>query len=95
MAQAPMRSLFAEAARNAARDERRLGNAGDAWAAVCPGELLERTRIMGLSRGALTVATPDAATRFELDRALRSGAERALIRLCSAPVRKVRVVVAG
>lgn len=90
-----MGALFAQAGRDAARDHRRLGNAGDAWAATCPEQLLGRTRIVGLSRGSLTVAVPDAATRFELDRALRSGAERALIGMCSAPVRKVRVVVTG
>ncbi len=90
-----MGEIFAQAARDATRDRRRLGNAGDAWAAACPSDLIDRTAIVGLARGVLTVSTPDSATRFELDRALRAGAERALIGLCSAPVRKVRVVVTG
>ncbi len=92
---APLRELFVQAARDATRDRRRLGNAGDAWAQTCPPDLAGRTAIVGLLRGVLTVSVPDSPTRFELDRALRGGAEKALIGLCTAPVRKVRVVVTG
>jgi hypothetical protein len=43
----------------------------------------------------LTLAADDAAARFEVDRVLRCGVERQLLRKLSLDVRRVRVVVAG
>jgi len=75
--------------------ERRLGGVAEAWNRVCPPQHVERTAIESLSRGVLTVRVADAATRFELDRALRSGAEAELVRLAPSGVRKVRLVAGG
>lgn len=86
--------LFQRAATSLERTERTLGAASEAWRAVCPSGLLERTCIVSLNRGVLTVGADSAATRYELDRALRAGGERELIRSCRASVRKVRVVTA-
>lgn len=88
-----LRPLFAATAKDLARERKRLANTADAWAAICPANLHPRTAILTLSRGALTVAVPDAPTSFELDRALRAGAETQLIRACRAPVRKVKLVI--
>lgn len=84
--------LFAAQARELAKQQKRLGGVAGAWAEVCPPELIERTTILSLSRGVLTIGVPDAAARFELDRFLRAGAERELIRLAPATVRTVRLV---
>lgn len=72
--------------------ERRLGSVGEAWNQVCPGHLVDRTAIEGLSRGVLTVRVADASVRYELDRALRSGAEHELVRLSPSGVRRVKLV---
>ncbi len=88
-----LRPLFEATAATLKRDRKRLSNTADAWASVCPPQLLPRTAILTLSRGALTIAVPDAPTSFELDRALRAGAETHLIRACLAPVRKVKLVI--
>ncbi len=88
-----LRPLFEATAANLKRERKRLANTADAWAAVCPPHLLPRTAILTLSRGALHIAVPDAPTSFELDRALREGAETQLIRACLAPVRKVKLSI--
>lgn len=74
---------------------RAVGGAAAAWGEVIPGGLAERTALAGISRGVLTVRVADAATKYELDRVLRSGAERRLIVACQTPVRSVRVVIGG
>lgn len=86
------RAMFDELRAALERDRRRAGGVSDAWDACCPPALLARTRIVSLRRGTLTIGAPDAATKFELDRALRGGAEAALIRASSAPVRAVKIV---
>jgi hypothetical protein len=80
--------------REMARLRREVGACAAAWAGVIPASLAARTRLVGLSRGVLTVAVSDAAARYALDRVLRSGAERAVAMACAAPVRKVRLVLA-
>lgn len=85
--------LFAQEGRALARMERRLGSAGGAWSAVCPPELIGKTEIKGLTRGVLTIGAHDAATRYEVDRMLRCGGDRALIERCAMTVRRVRVVL--
>lgn len=77
------------------KQRRANGGCATAWNAVIPPELAARTALQGLSRGVLTIAVPDASTRFTLDRFLRSGGERALIGASSAAIRKVRIVLGG
>jgi len=88
-------ALFERTAADLKRTERSLGAAADAWRAVCPAALLDRTSVVSLNRGVLTIGTDSASTRYELDRVLRSGGERELIRSCRASVRKVKVVTAS
>lgn len=77
------------------RLERRIGGVAGAWTATCPPELIRRTSVEGISRGVLTIRVDDAGTRFEIDRWLRSGGERELVKKCPTTVRKVRVTIAG
>ena len=81
------------ALRELTKQRRALSGTGAAWSAVVPPELAEKTTLETLSRGVLTVTVPDAATRFTLDRFLRSGGERTLIGASSAAIRKVRILI--
>lgn len=81
------------ALREAGRQRRASGGCADAWAKIIPPDLIERTALEGVSRGVLTVRVPDGATRFQLDRFLRSGGQRAFVAACSASLRQVRIVV--
>ncbi len=84
---------FAAAAKELARTQKRLAGAARAWEAVCPPALINRTAIENLTRGVLTIRARDAATRFELDRALRAGGEDALIRLAPTTIRRVKLAI--
>ncbi|MFG0275966.1 MAG: hypothetical protein ACF8QF_13020 [Phycisphaerales bacterium] len=87
-------ALFRALGENLRRRERQGGAAGGAGGSASPPELLPRTRVEGLRAGVLTVLVDDAATRFALDRALRSGLENAVIRASAAPIRRVRLRLA-
>ncbi len=88
-----LRDRFASLARELARAARRSGTAGEAWLAVCPEEFVDRTRVVGLARGVLTLGVADAATHFELDQFLRGGGREVLVRASTAPIRRIKVVV--
>ncbi len=87
------REVFAAAARDFTKRDRHYSVAAEAWGEVCPRELAARTAIVGFARGVLTIGVSDAATRFEIDRVLRAGAERELVRRMSTTLRKVRLEV--
>lgn len=82
---------FQRAARDLQRLQKGLAGVAEAWESVCPAELLERTAIRGIRRGVLTIGVADAPARYELERMLKGGAERELIRRCPMTVRKVRL----
>ena len=86
------RGLFEAQRRSLERTERRLGSAASAWAELCPAGLVGRTAVLSVVRGILTVGVEGAPVRFELDRRLRGGLERELIRRCPVAVRGVRLV---
>ncbi len=88
-------ALFREARAELGRAQRRMAGVADAWASVVPEPLASRTALQGLARGVLTVIAADSAARFEIDRLLRSGAEAEIIRRSKAPVRKVKISLAG
>ncbi|MCA9292574.1 MAG: hypothetical protein KDA20_02035 [Phycisphaerales bacterium] len=79
--------------RKVKRDARRLAGADEAWNTTCPPHLLDRTAIIGLSRGELRIAVADSATMYELDRCMRSGGEAALARQSAAPIQRVRLTL--
>ncbi len=50
-----------------------LGELATIWGDLVPQELVEHTRLMGLTRGVLRVAVDSSGRLYELDRLLRSG----------------------
>lgn len=78
---------------NIRRLEKSMGAVATAWQELVPSPLADRTALVGVSRGVLTVRAGDASARFELDRWLRSGGELAVIRRCVTGLTRVRVVV--
>lgn len=84
--------LFSAAARDLHRLEKKLAGVAEAWEAVCPSHLLDRTAIISVSRGVLSIGVADAPARFEIDRLLGAGAKRELIRRCPMTVRRIRLV---
>jgi hypothetical protein len=82
-----------EALRELRKLQRAVGGAASAWSQVVPPELAERCRLIGVSRGTLEVRVPDAATRFALDRFLRSGGERAVIAASAPGLQRIRVTI--
>jgi len=73
------------------RNERGAGRVADAWERSCPAEYIDRTSVERFAQGVLTIVVADAATRYALDRFLRSGGERTVIKASPAPIRKVRL----
>lgn len=73
-----------------------LGDLAVLWAEMVPAALVERSRLVGLSRGVLHVEVDNPASHFEIDRLLRGGLQKQLIRLHKGPaLRKVSVKVVG
>ncbi|MEO1128526.1 MAG: DciA family protein [Planctomycetota bacterium] len=87
-------AMFEATGRELARQERKLAGIAEAWESICPPEHLGLTEIQGISRGVLTIGVADASTRYELDRLLKSGAQKNLVRLCPMTVRRVKLVAA-
>lgn len=77
----------------AAKQARAVGGIAAAWHDVIPPALAEKTQILRLSRGVLTVRVRDAAAKYTLDRFLRSGGEASLIRRASTGVNRVKLVL--
>ncbi|WP_428386898.1 DciA family protein [Mucisphaera sp.] len=78
------------------RPWKKLEQVVEAWREVLPTQVAERTRLQGLDRGTLRVGVADSATLYELDRLLRSGAQRELlarVRGGAAVVRKIKLSV--
>ncbi|HVZ93884.1 MAG TPA: DciA family protein [Phycisphaerales bacterium] len=84
---------FSAMGRQLERSSRRLGSIAEAWLEVCPAGLVERTSVKSFVSGTLTIGVRDAATRFELDRVLRTGMERELVRRTPSTLRSVKVVI--
>lgn len=88
-----LRTEMDRAIHDAARTRRALAGCAEAWVSVVPPELIDRTALEGVSRGVLTVRVPDNAVRFQLDRFLRAGGQRAFVAACPASLRQVRIIV--
>ncbi|MCW5777511.1 MAG: DUF721 domain-containing protein [Phycisphaeraceae bacterium] len=77
------------------RERRLTGGLAGAWAALCPAELFERSRVVRFTAGVVTVEVADAATRFRVDRWLRSGGRAALQARAGGGIRRVMLRVGG
>lgn len=71
----------------------RFGDAAQLWESCIPNAIWRDTRLSGLSGGVLTVITGSAATSFELDRVLRSGAQEKLRAGSRGRIARVRMRV--
>ncbi|MFO0873994.1 MAG: DciA family protein [Phycisphaerales bacterium] len=85
--------MVAAIARTAKRDTQRLGAVAEAWLAIVPSTIVDRCRLESLERGVLSVVADDAATRFEIDRLLRSGLTARLQATTQGALSRVRVRV--
>lgn len=65
----------------------------DAWRAVVPDELADRTVVGGFRRSVLTIETPDATTRYLVQRWLRGGGQHMLAGCAPGTIRKVIVKI--
>jgi hypothetical protein len=89
-------SLEGELGRLARRYEKSasgLGEVAEAWEALASEELRAVCRLKGYSQGVLTIAVEDASARYRVDRALRGGLRRELIRASRVSLRDVKVRV--
>lgn len=73
------------------RCHKAVGGMGLAWEEVVPPRLAAKVELLRLTRGVLSVRVKDSATRFELDRFLRSGGEAELVRRAAGAIRRVKV----
>lgn len=67
--------------------------AGPAVFAALSREMSAQVRPVSYTRGTLTLAVPDNAVKFRVDRELRAGGEAAIIAALPVPVQKVRLAV--
>lgn len=82
--------------RDVAKPYKQLGDLSALWAELVPAHLIERCRLIGMSRGVLHVEVDNPAAHFEIDRLLRGGLQKQLIEGHKGPAfRKVQVKVTG
>lgn len=82
--------------RDVAKPYKQLGDLAELWGQLVPGRLVERSRLIGLSRGVLHVEVDNAAAHFEIDRLMRGGLQKQLIEGHKGPAfRKVQIKVVG
>ena len=82
--------------REVAKPYQQLGDLAVLWRELVPPALVERSRLIGLSRGVLHVEVDNPAAHFEIDRLLRGGLQKQLIQSHKGPAfRRVSVKVVG
>lgn len=82
-------TLLTDQRRRARRTMRSHESLDEAWRRLAPSEIASQSRVLGVSRGTLTVRVADEGVRFHADRWLRSGGMSALI--TASPVTLIRV----
>lgn len=79
--------------RDVARPMKHLGALVPLWETLLTSGLVERTRLVSLRRGVLTVYVADSATLYEVDQHLRDGGTQQLRRASKTTLNKVRLVI--
>ncbi len=80
--------------RDVARPHKQLAALTGVWAELVPAGLADRTALLALSRGTLTVAVDSSATLDALDRLLRGGLRVAVIKAHTGPaIRRIKLQV--
>ncbi len=74
-----------------ARPHRQLAEVVPLWERLLPAALVGRSMLRSLHRGVLTVIVADAATLYQLDRALRAGVEKQIARQSAGKVRRIKL----
>jgi hypothetical protein len=67
------------------RPYKQLHEIAEVWEKLVPAPVVKNTRLESLGRGVLRVVVGSSATLYELDRLLRSGLEREIIRAHKGP----------
>lgn len=67
----------------------------EAWRTVVPDNLRDRAFLQTFQRGVLMIDTPDASTRYLLQRWLRGGGQRMLAGCSPATIKKIVVRIAA
>jgi len=80
-------------ARGYSRDQKGLGEIAEHWQQLASPGVQESASLRSFARGVLAIDVPDASVKYMLDRELRSGLQRSLIRAAGASLRSVRVAV--
>lgn len=82
--------------RDVAKPYKQLGDLSALWQDLVPAALVDKSRLVGLSRGVLHVEVDNPAAHFEIDRLLRGGLQKQLIQSHKgAAFRKVSIKVVG
>ncbi|MGB1124845.1 MAG: DciA family protein [Phycisphaeraceae bacterium] len=82
--------------RDVAKPYKQLGDLAVLWSELLPERLVQRSRLVGLSRGVLHVEVDNPAAHYEIDRLLRGGLQNQLISEHKGPAfRKIQVKVVG
>lgn len=91
-----LRFLKQQFKRDVERPYKQLGDLIALWGQLVPPELAEHTRLDSLTRGVLHVSVDAPVHLYELDRLLRSGLERELIKQHKGPAfRRIKLSVAA
>ena len=78
--------------REVARPFKQLAGLAEAWQRLVPPELARHARLERLKGGVLHVAVDSSAHLYDLDRLMRQGLERELVRAATgSPVRRVKL----
>lgn len=88
----PIGTSLEQIRRELEQRESSIGPAEKAWRSVIPPELTQRSTIVSMKRGTLTVRIPDSASRYAADRLLRAGGEIRVLKQCPRNVKKIRLV---
>ncbi len=84
--------LVADLEKSLVRAQRAAAKVEASMPLALPVALRGRGHVKTIARGVITLAAKDAAAKYELEQWLRSGGETELLRACTVPAKRVRIV---